>query len=170
MNLSEMLATITKMQNNLKSLNERRNDLLSQVSEIDEQIKEMGGDVTINVKKAIKRGRKVVTKKAVKTRAKKINRAKNDRSLISHIVEVLGEANGNPMRIKDIVTAVEAKGYVSSGNLYSCVAVTIANSTKVIKTGRGLYTLSAVVTPNTVVETVQETVTVPVVETNVVQN
>jgi hypothetical protein len=134
MSLAELLAAVEQRKSTIAKLKLERDTHLKSIEDLDKQIKGLGGDVDISVKKK----NKIKTTKKTSNRRK---RAKNDVSLTDSIEKIL-TTSVYPMRVKDIITAVEATGYKSnSKSFYSCVATALSDNKKFVKAGRGLYTI-----------------------------
>jgi hypothetical protein len=117
MSLAELLAEVADRKSVLSGLKAKKASLLEGIAKIDKDIKAAGGDIDIKVK----------AKKADKAKkaTKRAKRAKNETSLVETVAKVLASA-AQPMRVKDVVLAVEATGYKSnSKSFYSCVATAL---------------------------------------------
>jgi len=92
-------------------------------------------------KKTAKRGAKKAAKRAAKKTTRRAGRRATGKPLTEYIREVLAQA-AEPMRVRDIMTAVSKAGYRSaSKDFYNIVAATVRDPKYFQRIKRGVYKL-----------------------------
>ncbi|MGF1632877.1 MAG: hypothetical protein ACFCVE_03420 [Phycisphaerae bacterium] len=127
MSIRELESELQNRRNGLEKMLSRRQKLLSELSDLEEEIKDLGGDLT-----AAPAGRLPRRKGGGK-------RPRNEQSLADTIYGVM-KAKGKPMSVGDVVSAVEATGYKSgSANFRGIVNQTLIKDDRFKASSRGMY-------------------------------
>ena len=151
--VGELLTMLQRNQNRIKELEGKKSEFLSALKDIEKEILSLGGNVKIKAERKTKAKK---GKKAEKKAKKVAKRAKNDMSLSAYIDQVL---TFDGMRVKDLVTAVEAAGYKTNGNLSTMVSVALAKKDNCENVSCGVWRkkaeISAPIAEQTVVATTE---------------
>jgi hypothetical protein len=134
--IQDLRNELQKKERQLDKLLKQREKIVGQLDDIDAQIQKLGGEGLATPGRrgsmASMRGRK---------RGVRARRA-TGRPLGEYVKQVLAESK-EPMRVKDIVVAVQDAGYRSSSkDFYGIVAAALRETEGVKRVGRGQYTLA----------------------------
>jgi hypothetical protein len=125
MSISDLERLIGKRRKVINRLQRKRATLMKKVGALDEEIRGLGGSVSMAGGVIISTGR----------------RARNDRPLADVVLDVLQKA-GQPMKVSDIADKVQASGYRSnSANFRGIVNQLLIKDKRFASPSRSLYQL-----------------------------
>ena len=131
MSIHELRRALAAKEREAQKLQRQRTKLANRLDVIDGTLEVLGSVVDIGAAK--KRGRPKATRRR--------RRRARGGSLVQYISKALAKAP-EPVRVKNIMKAVQAAGYKSSSkDFYSLVAAALRDTDQFKRTGRGLYTL-----------------------------
>ena len=131
MSIQELRRALAAKEREAEKLQRQRTKLAARLGVIDRELEVLGSVVDVGAKK------KPGKRKATRRRRRRAGGA----SLAQYISKALAKAPA-PVRVKNIVTAVQAAGYKSSSkDFYSLVAAALRDTDQFKRTGRGLYTV-----------------------------
>lgn len=156
--IQQLKKELAEKERKLGKLQDKRDKLLKQVADVDDEIAKLGGEPGAAPAKGAGKKKKTTKKKARRKSAKKSAKkparkaarrgggrakGKGGKTLADMIQEVLAKSD-EPMRIKEIAAAVQDAGYKSdSKDFYGFVASTLRDKTKFARVSRGKYTVAS---------------------------
>lgn len=138
---AQLARELDRRRQRLPKLERRRDQLIEQLREVEDQIEDLGGfdqpAATARKKATRKKSKKKSTKKAAGRK-----RARNEVSLVETITKVL-RGRSQPMRIAELAEAVRKSGYKSNAsNFQQIVSQTLSKDDRFKAVERGKYQLA----------------------------